>query len=773
MMMLIYEVVHFPQLTVGETLEFAAKARAPAVRPFNCTRAQYARHMRDVYMTIFGLSHTINTQVGNDFIRGVSGGERKRVSIAEVALSGSPLQCWDNSTRGLDSATALDFVKTLRMGADLQGSTALLAIYQSPQAAYDLFDKVILLYEGRQIYFGRTTEARGYFERMGYAYPARSTTADFLTSLTNPAERIARQGFEHLVPRTPDEFAARWQESADRVRLLADIEAFEREFPLGGPRAQEFRDARGALQAKGQRAKSPYTLTVPMQIGLCVSRGFMRLRRDMTLTLSGVIANSIMALIIGSVFYNLPSDTSSFFSRGSLLFFAILMNAFSSALEILTLYAQRPIVEKHAKYALYHPFSEAVSSMICDLPAKCVTALTFNLALYFMTNLRREPGAFFIFFLFSFLTTLVMSNIFRCIAAYSRTLHQAMPFAAIFILALIVYTGFTIPVRDMKGYARWINYLDPIAYAFEALIANEFGGQRYRCASYVPANAMGAFPKYDIGAESLSHVCTVVGSVPGQAYVDGDRYIGDSFNYHSGNLWRNFGILWVFFFVYLFLYLGGTEYISAAKSKGEVLVFRRGMMPKQTRGGEDAEGGRTMASEKGPVDTAAVDTAASRDLAGTIQRQTSIFHWGDVCYDIKIKNEPRRLLDHVDGWVKPGTLTALMGVSGAGKTTLLDVLASRVTMGVVTGNMCVDGHQRDDSFQRKTGYVQQQDLHLNTSTVREALRFSALLRQPGHVSDREKYEYVEEIIELLEMREYADAVVGVPGEGLNVEQRKR
>ena len=86
-------------------------------------------------------------------------------------------------------------------------------------------------------------------------------------------------------------------------------------------------------------------------------------------------------------------------------------------------------------------------------------------------------------------------------------------------------------------------------------------------------------------------------------------------------------------------------------------------------------------------------------------------------------------------------------------------------MGVVTGEMLVDGEQRDVSFQRKTGYVQQQDLHLQTSTVREALRFSAVLRQPKHISRREKYEYVEEVLKLLEMDGYADAVVGVPGEG--------
>lgn len=214
-----------------------------------------------------------------------------------------------------------------------------------------------------------------------------------------------------------------------------------------------------------------------------------------------------------------------------------------------------------------------------------------------------------------------------------------------------------------------------------------------------------------------------------------------------------------------------TEYISAQKSKGEVLVYPRGQIPKALleKTPSDAESQVTAAGRP------ANEKSRSNDGAQTdiIQRQTAIFSWKDVVYDIKIKKEPRRILDHVDGWVKPGTLTALMGVSGAGKTTLLDVLATRVTMGVVTGEMLVDGSQRDVSFQRKTGYVQQQDLHLETSTVREALRFSAELRQPKSVSKADKHTYVEEVLKLLEMDGYADAVVGVPGEGLNVEQRKR
>ena len=133
--------VHFPQLTVGNTLKFAALSRCPRNRLPGVSKAQYAEHMRDVVMAMLGLSHTVNTMVGNDFIRGVSGGERKRVSIAEATLSGSPIQCWDNSTRGLDSANALEFCKTLNLMTKYAGATVAVAIYQASQSAYDVSAK--------------------------------------------------------------------------------------------------------------------------------------------------------------------------------------------------------------------------------------------------------------------------------------------------------------------------------------------------------------------------------------------------------------------------------------------------------------------------------------------------------------------------------------------------------------------------------------------------------------------------------------------------------
>ncbi|KAH8816616.1 ATP-binding cassette transporter [Xylogone sp. PMI_703] len=757
--------VHFPHLTVGQTLLFASLARTPKNRLPGMSRQVYAQHFRDVVMAILGLSHTVDTKLGNDYIRGVSGGERKRVSIAEVMLCKSPLQCWDNSTRGLDSATALQFVKMLRLSTDLTNSTALVAIYQASQDAYEKFDKVTVLYEGRQIYFGKASSAKEYFTKMGYHCPDRQTTSDFLTSLTNPEERIVEPGFENAVPRTPDEFAEVWKHSDARKELLNDIANFENDFPLGGSQLDSFITSRKAQQPSLMRSTSPYTISVPMQIKLCMIRGFQRLYAESGFAIITIGGNFLMSLVLGSIFFNLPPDTSSFFGRGTLLFFAILFNALSSALEILPLYVQRPIVEKHKMYALYHPFAEAISSMICDLPTKVISTLAFNVPLYFMTNLRREVNSFFVFLLFAFSCTLAMSMIFRTIGQMSRTLSQAMTPLAIFLLGLVIYAGYVLPIPSMQGWLRWINRINPISYAFESIMVNEYHHRRFPCVQFIPAG-----PPY-VNATGLERTCITPGALPGADFVDGDIYVGADYRYHYSHIWRNLGILFVFMVFFAAIALLLSEYVSFDRAKGEVLVFRRGhhKMTLERVTDEESQQIRPGIQQNSPGE----DQMEESNSNARLQCQTSIFHWEDVCYNIWIKGKRRTILDHVDGWVKPGTLTALMGVTGAGKTTLLDVLASRVNVGVVTGDVMVDGHPRDSSFQRKTGYVQQQDIHLATSTVREALRFSASIRQPMSAPEEEKYKYVEEVIKLLQMENYAEAVVGIPGEGLNVEQRKR
>lgn len=284
-------------------------------------------------------------------------------------------------------------------------------MYQAPQTAYDLFDKVLVIYEGHQIYFGPASKAKEYFVNLGFECPARQTTPDFLTSITFPAERIPRRDCHP--PRTSDEFAEVWKNSVEYKALQVEINEYNKEHPINGPDADRFRQLKQVHQAQGQRVISPFTLTYWQQVKLCMWRGWARFKADPWPAVWVMIGNTIMALIMSSLFYNMGQDTDSFYGRSVVLFMAILFNAFSSILEVMTLYAQRPIVEKQCRYAFYHPSAEAYASVLVDMPMKITSTISFNLVFYFMTNLYREPGNFFFYLLVVFLIVLAMSGVFR------------------------------------------------------------------------------------------------------------------------------------------------------------------------------------------------------------------------------------------------------------------------------------------------------------------------------------------------------------------------
>jgi ABC-type multidrug transport system ATPase subunit len=190
----------------------------------------------------------------------------------------SPYQQWQSkalitySTRGLDSAGALNFVKSLRVLADVSGTTSAVAIYQASQAIYNLFEKAVVLYEGRQIYFGPASKAKAFFEEQGWHCPQRQTTGDFLTSLTNPSERQAREGMENKVPRTAEDFERSWLNSAANKSLQQEIVEHEKAHPhdpQGHTAAQKLREEKVLQQANHVRPKSPYLISIWMR--MCLS----------------------------------------------------------------------------------------------------------------------------------------------------------------------------------------------------------------------------------------------------------------------------------------------------------------------------------------------------------------------------------------------------------------------------------------------------------------------------------------------------------------------
>jgi ABC-type multidrug transport system ATPase subunit len=641
------------------------------------------------------------------------------------------------------------------------------ALYQAGESLTQEFDKVAILYLGHQIFFGKVADAKAYFEDLGFICKPRQTTADFLTTITDPLVRRVAKGWETRAPRTPEDFVRVWKNSSHYIQLKRGMREYDEHFGQNKTHLEEYRNYQLTQKARYQRNKSVYMINLRMQLVANLKRAFHRLVGDKAFMGAMAFAAVFMSLIMGSLFFSLPDSTSGFFSKSGVLFFAVLFNALQTLSEIGTQYAQRPIVQRQKTYAMYHPFVDAIASLVTMYPYKLLTVSIFNIVVYFMANLKQEVGAFFIFWLTTYLATLAMSGYFRTLAAVTRKPETAMGLAGVSILAFAVYTGYVIPRPSMHPWFKWISYIDPLSYAFETLMANEFHGARVTCANLIPSG-----PGFQ-NASASNQVCAVTGAKPGQRFVNGDDYIEAPFSYYHSHVWRNTGILCAFVCGFIFMFALATEFNSLAADKGAFLIFRRGHEPEHVR--KTLNEGKVLDDVESHEDYEVLTEIKTNvsEVQGLVKSK-DIFTWEKLSYDISLRDgQMCRLLGDVSGYVKPGTLTALMGESGAGKTTLLNVLAQRVDVGVVGGQYLVNGAFPGRSFQRRTGYVKQQDVHLPESTIREALRFSAALRQPNEVPLDEKYAYVEKVIEILEMQDYAEAIIGVPGNGLNVEQRKR
>lgn len=295
-------------------------------------------------------------------------------------------------------------------------------------------------------------------------------------------------------------------------------------------------------------------------------------------------------------------------------------------------------------------------------------------------------------------------------------------------------------------------------------MANEFKDTIIPC---VATNLVPNGPGYT----DLAHqACTGVGGAqPGSTIVTGEQYLA-SLSYSADNIWRNFGIIWAFWVLFVVLTIIATNNWDERGGKSGYLLIPREKAKKQPLAIVRDE--ESQASEKSMHNSGSSMSDDSR-IQDQLIRNTSVFTWKNLSYTVKTPSGDRVLLDNVQGWVKPGMLGALMGSSGAGKTTLLDVLAQRKTEGTIQGSILVDGRPLSISFQRSAGYCEQLDVHEPLATVREALEFSALLRQPRHIPREQKLQYVDTIVDLLEMHDIENTLIGNTGAGLSVEQRKR
>jgi ABC-type multidrug transport system ATPase subunit len=758
------EEIFFPILTVENTIDFAARMKVPyQLPPGIATHEKYVQLYKEFLLRSVGISHTARTKVGDAFIRGVSGGERKRVSILECLTTRASIFCWDNSTRGLDASTALEWIKAIRVMTDLLGLSTIVTLYQAGNGIYEHFDKILLLDEGKQIFYGLQKEAVPFMEGLGFIRDPGSNRGDFLTGVTVPTERLIAPGYDDKFPRTADEIRAAYEQSQIKWRMLEESQSY----PISKKAADNttvFKEMVFREKHRGLFKRSPVTTGLITQVTAATIRQYQLMWGDKSTLLMKQGATVIQALLGGSLFYSAPDNSIGLFLKGGALFFSILYNALIALSEVTDSFTGRPILAKHRSFALYHPLAICIAQIAADLPILLFQVTHFGLILYFMVGLKATAGAFFTYLVTNFMTAMSMTAFFRLVGAAFLTFDAASKVSGLSIVALFVYMGYMIIKPEMHPWFVWIFWINPMAYGFEALLGNEFHNQIIPC--YGP-NLIPSGPDY-IG-EGGQSCAGVVGAAPGATSLTGDEYL-KAISLNHSHIWRNFGIIcawWVLFVVLTIFFASRWKLLGEG---GRKLLIPRELQHKSNHllQTEDEE----MQPTEKPVLSARSDASGS-SLENNLLRNKNIFTWKNLTYSVKTADGDRILLDNVQGYVKPGTLGALMGSSGAGKTTLLDVLAQRKTSGTIRGSVLVDGHPLPISFQRSAGYVEQLDIHEPYATVREALEFSALLRQSRDTPTEEKLRYVDTIVDLLELNDLEHTLIGRPGAGLSVEQRKR
>ncbi|KAI9304002.1 ABC-2 type transporter-domain-containing protein [Cunninghamella echinulata] len=747
------EDLHYPTLTTKQTLTFALKNKTPGKRLPNETRKEFINKILYMLGNMLGLTKQMDTMVGNAFVRGLSGGERKRLSIAEQMTTRSSINCWDCSTRGLDASSALDYVRSLRIMTDILHKTTISTLYQASDSIFHLFDKVMVLDEGRCIYFGPTSKAKAFFEDVGFHCPDRKSTPDFLTGLCNPLERETRPGFESKVPLNSVQFEKIYKESSLYAEMMKERDEYEAKIEKENP-AEHFREAVRDAHQKHASKRSPFVSTYYQQVVSLTVRQFQLISGDKGALVSRYGGVVVKGLIMASVFFMIPSDVTGAFSRGGAILFSLLFNALIAQSELAAFMQGRRVLEKHKHFALYHPSAFYISQVIADIPLAIIQVLVFEIIVYFMMGFVMDAGKFFTFFIVLVVTNLCMNGFFRFWGAISPNFFTASQLSSIFLIAALVYCGYQIPYNLMHPWLFWIYWINPLAYGYKALVSNEMTGMKFSCEG---AGSVPHGPSYDNISQDYKS-CILPGAQPGVDYVLGDDYLHYAYGYETWQRWIDFVAVLLFFFFFTILTALAMEYVELNKEGSITKVYKRGCAPKQEDESKLME-----------------QTATVNDHQMEAVTDGTTFSWHHMNYTVPVKGGTRQLLNDIGGIVKPGHLTALMGSSGAGKTTLLDVLARRKTIGKIEGRIYLNGEPLDVDFERITGYCEQMDVHNPNATVREALRFSAYLRQPAEVPIEEKNEYVEQIIKLMEMEKIGDALVGdlEAGIGISVEERKR
>ncbi|KAI6680129.1 hypothetical protein NL676_034010 [Syzygium grande] len=765
--------LHIGEMTVRETLAFSARCQGvgpryemlaelsrrekeanikpdPDIDLFmkaSALEGQDTTVVTDYILKILGLEICADTMMGDEMIRGISGGQKKRVTTGEMLVGPAKALFMDEISTGLDSSTTFQIVNSLRQSIHILSGTALISLLQPAPETYDLFDDIILLSDGQIVYQGPRENVLEFFEDMGFKCPERKGVADFLQEVTSRKDQEQYWANKDTPYRfvTVKEFSESFQ-SFHIGRKLGDQLAIPFDKSKGHP---------AALTTK------KYGVSQKELLRACVSREFLLMKRNSFVYIFKMSQLIFMAFITMTVFLRTEMHRDTVIDGGiysGALFFTLIMIMFNGFSELAMSIMKLPVFYKQRDFLFFPAWTYALPTWILKIPISLVEVAVWVVLTYYVIGFDPYAGRFFKQYFLLLCLHQMASGLFRFIGAVGRNVIVANTFGSFGLLTVMVLGGFIIARDDVKPWWIWGYWFSPLMYGQNAIAVNEFLGKQWR---HIPPNA----------TEPL-----------GVLVLKSRALIGYMF-------------LFNFLFTVALKYLdpfGKPQAVLSKETLAEKIASKNGeVIELSSRGSQrsssEKESGRQRSATSRSLSTrvgSINDSDPNRKRGMVLPFEPLSIAFDDIRYAIDMPQEMKaqgipedrlELLKGVSGAFRPGVLTALMGVSGAGKTTLMDVLAGRKTGGYIDGTITISGYpKKQETFARISGYCEQTDIHSPHVTVYESLVYSAWLRLPSEVESETRKMFIEEVMELVELTPLREALVGLPGvNGLSTEQRKR
>ncbi|XP_024979259.1 pleiotropic drug resistance protein 1-like isoform X1 [Cynara cardunculus var. scolymus] len=771
--------VHIGEMTVRETLAFSARCQGVGSRyemlaelsrreknanikpdpdidiymKAAATEGQEANLVTDYTLKILGLDICADTMVGDRMIRGISGGQKKRVTTGEMIVGPSKVLLMDEISTGLDSSTTFQIVNSLKQYVHILEGTAAISLLQPAPETYDLFDDIILLSDGKIVYQGPRENVLEFFESMGFKCPQRKGVADFLQEVTSKKDQ--RQ------------YWMRQDEAYRFVTAKEFAEAYE-SFHIGSKRKVEL--ATPFDKSKSHPAaltNNKYGLSKKELLKACIDREILLMKRNSFVYIFKMFQLTVMALITMTVFFRTEMHRRGIEEGGQYvgaLFFGVVMVMFNGMAEISMTIAKLPVFYKQRDFLFYPTWAYALPSWIVKVPISFLESAVWAILTYYVIGFDPNFWRFLKHYLLLVVVNQMAAGLFRFMGAAGRNMIVANTFGSFALLILFALGGFVLSRENVKKWWIWGYWASPMMYAMNGIVVNEYLGHKFNKPFF--------------------------GTTLGKAIVKSRGLFAESYWYWIA-IAALLGYMVVFNLCFMMsLQFLNREFLNLFKTLNEGYCYKL-CYPCVTFGMNSTAFGKSQGNTSNEDHDAAATELSSANQNNQPKKKGMVLPFephcitfDDIKYSVDMPQEMREqgtgedrlvLLKGLSGAFRPGVLTALMGVSGAGKTTLMDVLAGRKTGGIIDGDIRISGYpKKQETFARISGYCEQNDIHSPHVTVYESLIYSAWLRLGSDVNEETKKMFVDEVMELVELKPLRDALVGLPGiNGLSTEQRKR